>query len=101
MRYRWKGIFLAAAAACLLTGCQGAQDGEPVHNPVPEQQEQTKHPEAEEALGRALQAVESQFPDRRFEPLPEEETVLNSMTAAVTTKGLDGTVYYSLAEFLQ
>ena len=74
MRYRWKGIFLAAAAACLLTGCQGAQDGEPVHNPVPEQQEQTKHPEAEEALGRALQAVESQFPDRRFEPLPEEET---------------------------
>lgn len=74
MRHRWKRIFLAAVAACLLTGCQEAQDVEPVHDPVPEQQEQTKYPEAEAALGRAVQAVESQLPDRKFEPLPEKET---------------------------
>ena len=41
--------------------------------------------------------------DGPFQAVAEatEEAVLNSMTAAVTTKGLDGTVYYSLAEFLQ
>lgn len=74
MRYRWKGIFLAAAAVCLLSGCQKKTEEEAVHGLIPEQQEQTKHPEAEEALSRAVQAVESQFPDREFEPLPEEET---------------------------
>lgn len=37
-----------------------------------------------------------------FEAVAEavEEAVLNSMTMAETTEGVDGTVYYSLAEFL-
>lgn len=74
MRYRWRGLALAAAAACLLTGCQEMQNGAAVHNPVPEKQEQEEYPEAEKMLNRAVQAVESQFPDRKFEPLSEEET---------------------------
>ena len=38
-----------------------------------------------------------------FEAVAEavEEAVLNSMTMADTTEGVDGTVYYSLAEFLE
>lgn len=42
------------------------------------------------------------FLDIPFQAVAEatEEAVLNSMAMATTTEGLDGTVYYSLAEFL-
>ena len=42
------------------------------------------------------------FLDVPFQAVAEatEEAVLNSMAMATTTEGLDGTVYYSLAEFL-
>lgn len=73
MRHKWKRILLAAAASCLLSGCQKEPEETAVHNLVPEQ-EQTKYLEAEEQLSRAVKAVESQFPGREFEAFSDAET---------------------------
>ncbi len=60
-------------------------------------------PDGKEPAVLNRQCLNENLMDGPFQAVAEatEEAVLNSMTAAVTTKGLDGTTYYSLSEFLQ
>lgn len=60
-------------------------------------------PAAQEPAVLTREMLNESLLNEPFEAVAEavEEAVLNSMTMADTTEGVDGTVYYSLAEFLE